>query len=86
MSTARFRAAAVLLASLLLLSSCATRPTAGGGRETTLLGGAVVVATKSFQPTPATALAVDTTKLAGAGTPSGNRASLLWGLVALEDY
>lgn len=74
------------VASLLFGSGCATRTTASGGRETTLLGGALTVSTASFQPpTPAT-LDVDTSKLASKGNPTGNKTTLLWGLITLHDY
>jgi hypothetical protein len=79
--------AAGLLATALFSTGCATRVTASGGRETTLLGGAVTVATDSFQPpTPATAVDVDTSKLASAGNPTGKKTTLLWGLITLHDY
>ena len=80
-------APAVLLAlALLSTAGCATRTTASGGKETTLLGGAVTVATQSFQPAPATTVAVDTTKIVGQGNPSGEKTTLLWGLITLQDY
>ena len=68
------------------LGGCATHTTASGGKETSVLGGAVAVATQSFQPPPPTTLNVDTSKMIGNGTPSGNRVSLLWGLITLHDY
>lgn len=78
--------AAVVSSVLFLASGCATHTTASGGRETTVLGGAVTVSTNSFQPpTPAT-LEVDTTKIVGNGNPSGNKTTLLWGLITLHDY
>lgn len=80
-------APAILLAlALLSTAGCATRITASGGKETTLLGGAVTVATQSFQPAPATTVAVDTTKIVGQGNPSGAKTTLLWGLITLQDY
>lgn len=78
--------AAAVYSSILITSGCATRTTSSGGRETTLLGGAVTVSTNSFQPpTPAT-LDVDTSKLASKGNLSGNKTTLLWGLITLHDY
>jgi hypothetical protein len=72
--------------ALLFASGCATRTTASGGRETTVLGGAVTVSTNSFQPpTPAT-LDVDTSKLISKGNPTGNKTTILWGLITLHDY
>lgn len=68
------------------LCGCATHNTASGGRETSVLGGAVTVATHSFQPPPPTTLDVDTSKMVGNGVPSGNKVSLLWGLITLHDY
>lgn len=68
------------------LGGCATHTTASGGKETSVLGGAVTVATQSFQPPAPTTLDVDTSKMIGNGTPSGNKVSLLWGLITLRDY
>ncbi len=77
---------AAVCAALLTASGCATRTTASGGRETTVLGGAVTVSTNSFQPpTPAT-LDVDTSKVISTGNPSGNKTTILWGLITLHDY
>jgi hypothetical protein len=78
--------ATLVLTTLVLAPGCATHLTASGGRETILLGGAVSVSTKSFQPiTPAT-LDVETTKVASTGNPTGNRISLLCGIITLHDY
>jgi hypothetical protein len=70
----------------LVLSGCATRTTAGGGRETTVLGGAVTVASKSFQPTNPATVDADTSKIVGRNGPSGEKVTLLWGLITLHDY
>jgi hypothetical protein len=76
-----------LLVSTLFASGCATRVTPSGGRETNILGGAVTVSTNSFQPpTAAAAVDVDTSKLVGKGNPSGQKISILWGLINLHDY
>ena len=81
------RSALIILTSTVLFSAgCATRTTPSGGKETSLLGGALTVATNSFQPPAATTAAVDTTKLAGQGNPSGAKTTLLWGLITLHDY
>lgn len=83
------RRRAVLLFSAGILSGlggCATHTTASGGKETSVLGGAVTVATHSFQPPPPATLNVDTSRMIGNGTPSGNKVSLLWGLITLHDY
>jgi hypothetical protein len=70
----------------IFFSGCATHTTSSGGRETNVLGGVVTVATNSFQPpTPAT-VDVDTSKIVGRGDPSGNKVTLLWGLITLHDY
>ena len=74
----------VALAVLIALAGCATHTTSTG-RETTILGGAVTVASGSFQPTPATTIDADTSKIVGTG-PSGGKVSLLWGLITLHDY
>jgi hypothetical protein len=80
-------APAVVFTALIVAPGCASHTTASGGKETTVLGGAVTVATKSFEPVkPATAVDVDTTKLLGDGTPSGNKVTILWGLITLHDY
>lgn len=79
----------LLLATLLgsvAASGCATRNTISGGKETTVLGGAVTVATDSFQPTPATTIDADTSKIVGRSGPSGKKVSLFWGLLTLRDY
>ena len=78
--------AAGLCAGALFASGCATRTTASGGHETTLLGGAMTVATDSFQPTTPATLDADTSKLAGAGDPSGKKISLFWGLITFHAY
>jgi hypothetical protein len=78
-----------LVATLVLVaftSGCATRTTSTGGKETSILGGAVTVATGSFQPTPPTTIDADTSKIVGKNGPSGNKTSLLWGLITLHDY
>ena len=81
------RPALVLLTFTVLFSAgCATRTTPSGGKETSLLGGALTDATNSFQPSAATTVAVDTTKLVGQGNPSGAKTTLLWGLITLQDY
>jgi hypothetical protein len=77
------------LASVALLafaSGCASRTTSTGGKETTVLGGAVTVAKDSFQPVPPTTVNADTSKIVGKNGPSGNKVSLLWGLITLHDY
>ena len=77
----------VLSCASLLTSSCASRITGSGGQETHMLGGVVTVTTNSFQPiTPAAAMDVDTSKLVGRNGPSGNKVSILWGLINLHDY
>jgi hypothetical protein len=77
---------AAALALLAFASGCATRNTSSGGKETNVLGGAMVVSKDSFQPvTPAT-LDADTSKIVGKNGPSGNKVSLLWGLITLKDY
>jgi hypothetical protein len=78
-------AAAAALISL-VFSGCATRRTSSGGRETSVLGGAVTVSTASFQPTTPATVDVDTSKIVSTGNPSGNKVSLLWGLITLHDY
>jgi hypothetical protein len=77
---------AVALSLLVAASGCATRSTISGGKETTVLGGAVIVATDSFQPTPATTIDADTSKIVGRSGPSGKKVSLFWGLLTLHDY
>jgi hypothetical protein len=77
---------AAALALLAFASGCATRNTSSGGRETTVLGGAVTVSTASFQPTTPTTIDADTSKIVGRNGPSGNKVSLLWGLLTLHDY
>ena len=78
--------AAVLCGAALFASGCATRVTASGGRETTVLGGAVTVSTDSFQPTTPATLDVDTSKLTGTGSLTGEKVSLFWGLITFHDY
>lgn len=84
----RYRRAVFIFSATILfgLGGCATHTTASGGRETSVLGGAVTVATQSFQPPPPATLNVDTSKMIGNGVPSGNKVSLLWGLITLHDY
>lgn len=79
-------ASTLVLGAVLLLSGCATKTTAGGGRETNVLGGAVAVSTGSFQPTNAATIDADTSKIVGRGNPSGNKVTILWGLITLHDY
>jgi len=78
--------AVAAVATLLFASGCATRTTASGGKETSLLAGAVTVSTRSFQPTAPATLDVDKSKIASTGDPSGNKVTLLWGLITLHDY
>ena len=77
---------AAVLSLAAFASGCATRNTMSGGKETTVLGGAFTVATESFQPTPATTIDADTSKIVGKKGPSGKKVSLLWGLLTLHDY
>ena len=74
------------LAALVVTSGCATRTTSSGGRETSVLGGAVTVSKDSFQPTPPATLDTDVSKIAGKNGPSGNKVSVLWGLLTFRDY
>jgi outer membrane lipoprotein SlyB len=83
MKTKALTAALVLIA---FTSGCATRTTTSGGKETTILAGAVTVSTGSFQPTPPATIDADTSKIIGKNGPSGNKTSLLWGLITLHDY
>jgi hypothetical protein len=74
------------LALLTLAAGCSTQPTVSGGHKTTLLGGVMTVSTKSYEPVPPATLDVDTTKLAGQGSASGTKVSVLWGLLTFHDY
>jgi hypothetical protein len=74
------------LAAVALAAGCATHPTVSGGSQTTLLAGAVTVSTQSYAPAPAATIDVDTTKIAGQGTGSGTKVSVLWGLLTFHDY
>jgi outer membrane lipoprotein SlyB len=82
----KIKALAAALVLVAFTSGCATRNTAGGGKETTLLAGAVTVSTGSFQPTPPTTVDADTSQIVGKNGPSGNKTTLLWGLITLHDY
>lgn len=70
---------------LFVLAGCATHKTRAG-RETTLLGGLAEVKTGSYEPVASTSADVDATKLVGRGNPSGDKISLLWGLITIHDY
>lgn len=78
--------AATLVAVSWFAAGCATKTTAGGGRETNVLAGVVNVSTGSFEPTNPATINADTSKIVGKGNPSGNKVTLLWGLITLLDY
>jgi outer membrane lipoprotein SlyB len=82
----KIKALAAAFVLVAFSSGCATRTTTGGGKETNILGGAVTVSTGSFQPTPPATIDADTSKIIGKNGPSGNKTTLLWGLITLHDY
>lgn len=82
----KIKALAAGLVLVALTAGCASRTTSTGGKETTILGGAVTVSSGSFQPISPATVDADTSKIIGKNGPSGNKTTLLWGLITLHDY
>lgn len=76
----------ILLAlTALVFSGCNINPTAAGSQEVNLLG-VVQYEQASYEETNPSTLAVSTSEIVSQKNYSGDKLSLLWGLVTLTDY
>ncbi len=75
----------VLLFAAAFLSGCDRGQSQMGARETNLLG-IVKVERESYAHAPISTFAVSTDELYTRKNFSGNKTTLLWGLVTIKDY